>query len=172
MKAIVYTSNTGSTKKYAEMLGRELHIPIYTLKEASRYVNPHDDIIYMGWILGGMIHKFRKATQKYEVKVVCAVGMNACVETTEQELTDKNELSEEKLFYLQGGLQLTELRGIYKFMMKAATGAMKTELLTKENRTEEEKKILDMIENGGDCVKKENLNDVITFLTGERKYQE
>ena len=35
MKAIVYTSNTGSTAQYAKMLGHELGISVYRVDEAK-----------------------------------------------------------------------------------------------------------------------------------------
>ena len=31
MKAIVYTSNTGSTARYAAMLGQETGLPVYSM---------------------------------------------------------------------------------------------------------------------------------------------
>ena len=36
MEAIIYTSNSGSTAKYAEMLSHELHLPTYNLKGAKQ----------------------------------------------------------------------------------------------------------------------------------------
>lgn len=31
MKAIIYTSNTGSTAEYAQLLGKELNLPVHSL---------------------------------------------------------------------------------------------------------------------------------------------
>ena len=36
MKAIVYTSNTGTTKEYAEIIEKKTVIPAYTLDEAEK----------------------------------------------------------------------------------------------------------------------------------------
>lgn len=38
MKAIVYTSNTGSTARYAKMLGHELSVSVYSADEAKKNV--------------------------------------------------------------------------------------------------------------------------------------
>ncbi len=35
MKAIIYTSNAGSTVRYAQLLADELHLPVYSAKEAK-----------------------------------------------------------------------------------------------------------------------------------------
>ena len=35
MKAIIYTSNTGSTAEYAKLLGKELNLPVYKVR---RYI--------------------------------------------------------------------------------------------------------------------------------------
>ena len=36
MKAIIYTSNAGSTAQYAQLLENELHLPVYSAKEAKK----------------------------------------------------------------------------------------------------------------------------------------
>ena len=36
MRAIVYTSNTGSTEKYAKMLSHQIVVPAYSMKEAEK----------------------------------------------------------------------------------------------------------------------------------------
>ena len=36
MKAIIYTSNAGSTVQYAQLLADELHLPVYSAKEAKK----------------------------------------------------------------------------------------------------------------------------------------
>ena len=38
MKAIIYTSNAGSTAQYAQLLANELHLPVYSAKEAKKKV--------------------------------------------------------------------------------------------------------------------------------------
>ena len=35
MKAIIYTSNTGSTAEYAQLLGKELNLPVHKVR---RYI--------------------------------------------------------------------------------------------------------------------------------------
>ena len=51
MRAIVYTSNTGSTAKYAKLLSHQICVPSYSMAEAKTKVKPGAEIIYMGWII-------------------------------------------------------------------------------------------------------------------------
>lgn len=60
MRAIVYTSNTGSTEKYAKMLSHQICVPSYSMEEAKTKVKPGAEIIYMGWIMAGKTKDIRK----------------------------------------------------------------------------------------------------------------
>ena len=113
IKAIVYTSNTGFTKKYAEMLGIETGIPVYPLEEAKGNVKKQDEIIYMGWIMAGGIKNYEKARKSYNIKAVCCVGMSAPNKKQYKEIIEKHHIKE-KLFYLQGGYDNKKLKGIIK----------------------------------------------------------
>ena len=48
MKAIVYTSNTGSTARYAKLRGHETGLPVYTSETANRNLPAGAEIIYLG----------------------------------------------------------------------------------------------------------------------------
>lgn len=55
MRAIVYTSNTGSTEKYAKLLSRQIEVSAYSMKDAKKMIKPGAEIIYLGWIMAGKI---------------------------------------------------------------------------------------------------------------------
>lgn len=163
VKAIVYTSNTGFTKKYAEMLGEEIGVPVYEFKESKQKLNKKDEIIYMGWIMAGGIKNYEKAKKIHDIKAVCPVGMSVPSEKQNNELIDKYHITE-KLFYLQGGFDKTKLKGIYKFMMNSLEKIVKPQIESKQDKTPEDLEMLEMMVNGKDCVKKENLNEIINWL--------
>ena len=52
---IVYRSNTGFTREYAEMLGRAEKIKVYSVTEAERSLESGTEIFYMGPLLAGHI---------------------------------------------------------------------------------------------------------------------
>ena len=59
MKAIVYTSNTGSTARYAKLLGHETGLPVYTSETANRNLPAGAEIIYLGWIMASEIKGYK-----------------------------------------------------------------------------------------------------------------
>ena len=75
MRAIVYTSNTGSTAKYAKLLSHQICVPSFSMVEAKTKVKPGAEIIYMGWIMAGKIKGYPEAARKYNIQAVCGVGM-------------------------------------------------------------------------------------------------
>lgn len=163
IKAIVYTSNTGFTKKYAEMLGEEIKVPAYEFKESKQKLNPKEEIIYMGWIMAGGIKNYKKAQKIYNIKAVCPVGMGMPNEKQNNELIEKYQIKE-KLFYLQGGFDKSKLKGIYKFMMNGLEKTVKPQLENKPDKTTEDLEMLEMMVKGKDCVKKENLKEIINWI--------
>ena len=53
MNAIIYTTNTGSTARYAELLPCATGLPAYSLAEAKSAVSTGAEVIYLGWIMAG-----------------------------------------------------------------------------------------------------------------------
>ena len=47
MEAIIYTSNSGSAAKYAEMLSHELHLPTHNLKGAKQKVPAGEELVHI-----------------------------------------------------------------------------------------------------------------------------
>ena len=56
IKAILYTSQTGTTEWYAKRLGEELKLPVLQLKEGEKELGQGTEIIYH--------NKFKSYTQK------------------------------------------------------------------------------------------------------------
>lgn len=160
---IVYTSNTGHTKEYAELLAKELSCAALTLDEAKKTLKRGSDIIYLGWLMAGKVKGFSKASKKYNVKALCGVGMAA----TGSQLSDvkkSNKIPEGMpIFTLQGGFELDKLHGIYKIMMSTMKKTVGKGLANKSDRTPEEDDMLDMMQNGGSRVSLENLASVIAW---------
>lgn len=75
MKAIVYTSNAGSTAGYSQLLGNELNLPVYSFKQAKNEVSFGSQIIYLGWIMAKEIKEYKRAAKLYKVCAVSGVGM-------------------------------------------------------------------------------------------------
>ena len=168
MKAIVYTSNTGSAAQYAGLLSGKTGLPVYTLKEASKALPQGSEIIYIGWIAAGAVKGYKKAKKRYRIKAVCAVGMGMTGAQTES-VRKKSAVPENiPLFTLQGNFNVKKLHGIYRPMMEIMVRTTGKCLAAKNDRTPEEDDMLDMMLRGGGRVKPENLSAVLAWYGTQR----
>jgi len=163
IKAIVYVSNTGYTRHYAEILSGETGLPAYELKDSGKKLSRGDEIIFMGWIMAGSIKGYKKAAGNYSVKAACAVGMSSPTEKTVGEIIERHHIKDARVYCLQGGFDISKLRGMYKFMMKMMGKGISESIEKKENKTPEDIASLEMFKNGGDYVRKENLTDLLQW---------
>ena len=161
--AIVYTSNTGYTKQYAELLGKKTSLPVYELSKADKALPAKISILYLGWLMAGVVKGYKKAAQRFSVAAVCGVGMGPAG-SQDSDVRKNNAIPQEvPVFTLQGGFDRTKLHGIYRFMMGVMIKVMGSSLRKKENRTPEEDAMLEMVTNGGDFVDVRQLDGVIAW---------
>lgn len=163
MDAIVYTSNTGFTKEYAEILSHIINVSCYSLDEAEKNIQGGANIIYLGWLMAGNIKGFKKANKKYKICALCGVGMGKSGTQIEDIRKVNHLLPSMPLFTLQGGFELSRLHGIYKFMMSFMKKATLGKLEKKENLSEDDKDMLLLIKNGESRVSEKNLAPVIEW---------
>jgi hypothetical protein len=164
MKAIVYRSNTGYTKKYAEMLAQKTGLPVYEFNEAKNTLAKDEDIIYLGWLSAGALIGYKKAVKTWHVKAVCAVGMGGPSSNQLPDIIKKHKIESAKAFYLQGGFDLSKLHGLYKFMMIMMIKTVVPSMEKKVDKTDDDRAALDMFKNGGDYVCEENLDPILEWL--------
>lgn len=163
IKAIVYTSNTGTTREYARLLSETITLPYYSFSEAQDKLKKQTEIIYLGWLMAGTIKGYKEAKKNYKICAVCGVGMGR-TGTQVEEITKKANISEEiPVFTLQGGFDLKKLTGAYKFAMNTMVKVSGKALQKKENKTEEEEEMLDMILHGANKVSINNLKEVLNW---------
>ena len=84
--------------------------------------------------------------------------------TQEALVRQKTGIPEETpLFTLQGNFDVKKLRGLYRLMMAVMVKTAGKALSEKENRTQDEDDMLDMMLHGGERVKPENLSAVLSW---------
>ena len=157
IKAIIYKSKTGHTKKYAEMLGEKLNMPFYEIKEAEKELNRNDEIIYLGWVCATRIVGSNKVLKKYKVNCCGAVGAYPKTDENVQNIKNANNIKI-PLFYMQGGIDYTKLNKIYKKLLQAIG---KTIQNSSDNV---DKEIVEMFEKGKSFVCEENLKEIEEYL--------
>lgn len=156
-KAVVYTSNTGHSEEYARMIGEKLSLPVYERKYAHNYIAKGTDIIYVAWVMAGLIKDYGKAKAMYNIVGVVAVGMDSS-KGVELKIRVENELPITTPFYLVfGGYRKDKLKGFYKWAYRRKEKSWIKELEEEENLTPTQQDLLDILKNGGSRVREENL---------------
>lgn len=162
-EAILYTSNTGYTRQYAQLLAQATGLPVYALEEAKAKLPDGSRVIYMGWLMAGKVQGYAKAVRRYSVAAVCGVGMGA-TGSQMQDLRKANRLPDSMpVFTLQGGFDITRLHGVYKLMMTIMVKTAGKGLANKADRTPDEDAMLDLMLHGGSRVSEEHLTDVLDW---------
>ena len=168
MNAIIYTTNAGSTARYAELLACATGLPAYSLAEAKSAVSTGAEVIYLGWIMAGSIKGYAAAARRYRVRAVCAVGMGQTGTQTDSVRKKTAVPADIPLFTLQGNFDVKKLHGIYRPMMELMVKTAGKALVEKTDRTPEENDMLDMMLHGGERVKAENLRAVLDWYSARK----
>jgi len=164
-EAIVYTSNTGHTARYAEILSTKTGLPFYTIEEAKGQLKKHTPVIFMGWLFASRVKGYKKAAKRYDVCAVCGVGLCPTGQLLQEVRTAAKIPDAIPLFTVQGGMDYPKLKGINKFMIDVLV-----KNLQKKNSSDPgEKAMLALIEKGGNFVNKKNLADVIRWYDKKAK---
>lgn len=156
--AIVYTSNTGFTAQYAQLLGEKTGLPVYALEQAPKGLQ--GSVIYLGWLMAGFVKDYKKAARQFEIAAVCGVGL--CDTGTMLDTVRKNNAVPDHIpvFTLQGGMELSKLQGPYRFAIRMLTKAV----AGKKNPTEDDKRMLYLLQTGGCYVSESNLSAVLEWF--------
>lgn len=168
IKAVVYTTNTGSTAQYARMLGELVQLPVLSLSDVARKLGKQTEIIYLGWVMASQVKGYAKAAKKFRVRAVGVVGM-AATGSSDRAAREKNQVPDEiPVFMLQGDFQVKKLSGLYRLMMEIMVKSVGKALTEKENRTAEEDDMLDMMLHGGNRVTAQNLRALEDWTISQR----
>ena len=157
---IVYSSNTGSTERYAKMLSEKLSCTMVPTVKAKD-LDKDEEIIFMSWIMSGTLQDYAAIKESFSnIKAVCATGLFTTAEKLD-EVKEKNGITEE-LFFLSGAFDINKLSGMYKMLMGMALKMIKSKL--KESGDPKAKELAEKFEDGIDLVKEENLDPVIALF--------
>ena len=164
---IVYRSNTGFTKQYAEMLGKAEKIKEYSLGQA-RERDQDTEVLFMGPLMAGHIAGVDQAVKQFRVKGVCGVGMSPASQQTLDTLAKANYVPNAPIFYLQGGWAPKQVGWIKRRMVNMVTRSTRKALEAKGSaRTPQEQAMLDMLLHGGSFVAFEHLEPIRAWLKSQ-----
>ncbi|MBR5961138.1 MAG: flavodoxin [Clostridia bacterium] len=174
MKTIViYTSQTGFTKRYAEWIAERMNADILDIKDAKKkeagFYDGYDAIVYGGWCMAGKVVKaewfLAKAPGWTGKKLaIAAVGCSPdgtpeVAEALKQLLTDEQR-EYIKAFYCQGGINYGRMKFPYRMAMKMFANSLKN----KKNATAKEKEMGEYIAQDHDLADIRYIEPIIAYL--------
>lgn len=174
MKTIViYNSQTGFTKRYAEWIAEENGADCFELGEAKKKnMDDYDTVIYGGWACAGnikMLSWFKKQMHKWNNKklIVYCVGAspleNPDLETTLRRNFNEEEWERVHVFYCPGGLNYEKMSFPSKLMMKMLLKVLKA----KKDKTEEDEAMIKMISSSYDISNKKYIAPILECLNNK-----
>lgn len=170
MKAVViYKSQTGFTKKYAEWIAEELAADIFHVSEANiDMLKNYDTVVYGGGLYASGISGIKFITENSDSlkgKRVIVFATGASVGRAEEidGVKNKKFTAEQqkyiKFFYLRGGFNYEKLSSFNKILMTL----LKWKLKTKKDLTADERGMLASYDHPVDFVKKKNIQELVTY---------
>lgn len=166
MKAIViYNSQTGFTKRYAQWIAEELSCDCVSFKE-KRKVNPkdYDTIIFGSWFHAASVLKrkwlFRLRQAHPDKKYIAFATGASPVNSPDIPLALEKNFPKGcaiQTFYFQGGLDYDKMGFVSKTMMKMLCRSIKN----KKDRTPQEDEMLNMISHSYDCSDRKYITDLV-----------
>ncbi len=169
--AIIYTSQTGFTKQYAQWLSEEVKGECFTVTEAEKTdFSEYDAIVFGGWCFAGTIKKLdwfkgKMAQWADKKKAVFAVGASPAENPELDEGLRKNFTDEEWrqmwVFYCPGGLCYEKMNPVSKVMMK-----MFVKMLAKK-KSEKEQMMAEMLGKSYDISDKKYVLPIAEYIKGE-----
>ncbi|MGN1093533.1 MAG: hypothetical protein ACI4SC_00955 [Candidatus Neoclostridium sp.] len=153
MKAIVYTSKSGHTAEYAEIIGKKTGLPVFSLSEKAKLPPSDTEIIYLGWLMANGVKGYKKAAKKYRVSAVCAVGLcdtGTCVSEVRKATSVPDGIP---VFTMQGGMDKSKLRGINKLLINMLIRGLSSQ----KERSETDERILYLLTHEENFVSENNV---------------
>lgn len=171
MKAIViYTSQTGFTKRYAEWIAQAAGADCLDLSAAKKKdLAEYDAVIFGGWACAGSISKiawFKGNIDKWADKKLIAFCVGGSpMENPEVDAALKQNFTESerervRVFYCPGGFNYERMPATSRVMMKMFAKALKS----KKDKTGEEEMMAKMISSSYDISDKKYIEPILQYL--------
>ena len=171
MKTIViYNSQTGFTKRYAEWIAESTGADCLELADAKKKdLTAYEAIIFGGWACAGSISKlswFKNNIDKWADKKLIAFCVGASpienpeIEPALKQNFTESELQKVSIFYCPGGFNYEKMSAPSKLAMKMFIKALKA----KKDKTETEQEMVKMISSSYDISDKKYIEPILECL--------
>ena len=157
MTVVVYSSKSGSSKKYAEALSERTGLHIYPIGQ-----QPADEsIIFFGWLRDDTIVGLSQVDSS-KVVAVCVVGLDDVGRFDKAAVAERNGVKV-PVYYLRGWIDRSKLNIIDKTVLLAVSVMMKLKGLNQYNQP-----IFDAMMEGGSFYDERFLDPVTMFVESRR----
>lgn len=167
---VIYNSQTGFTKRYAEWIAEATGADCFALADAKKKnMDDYEAIVFGGWACAGGISKlswFKGNIDKWNGKKLIAfcVGGSPIENPEIDEALKKNFTDSERekvsVFYCPGGFNYDKMSATSKLMMKMFIKALKA----KKDKTEEDEIMIKMISSSYDISDKKYIEPILECL--------
>ncbi|MCI8380641.1 MAG: flavodoxin [Lachnospiraceae bacterium] len=171
MKAIIiYHSETGFTKQYAQWIAEETGADCLTLSAAKKqYLDQYDTILFGSFAYAGAIRKlgfFKDILKKWPDKklILFCTGANPTDSPQIQSFFKENlkdpAFRKVNAFYCPGGLNYEKMPFLSKLMMRALLKSLRA----KKDKTETDQEMIKMVSGSYDISDKKYIEPILACL--------
>lgn len=172
---IIYKSSTGFTKKYAEMISKEIDCTLTDYKAATTEMMSEYDIVIFGTRAhAGRIDGYQKIKEMFGkstagkfILFVTGASPNTAKDVLDAFWTQNlstEEIADIPHFYMPGGLCYEKMTLPDKLMMKAAASVMKHNIKKKKDKTELDLEMERTISSSYDISDKKYIEPLVSLL--------
>ena len=171
---IIYGSQYGATKKYAEELSRRTNIQAISFEDVKD-INNYNKIVYIGGLYAGGVLGMSKTLNKLnniskKTIIIVTVGLADPTDTENinnirnnlKRQLKKDVFEEAKIFHLRGGIDYSKLNFVHKTMMSLLY--KKAKKLPEEKKNAEVKAMIDTYNKKVDFTDFSSLDRIINEI--------
>lgn len=171
---VVYTSQTGFTRKYAQWIAERTGADLFHVKDVQKKDNSffggYEAIVFAGWLMAEKESKVnwfldRVSGWKDKRLAVVAVGAspigNPQVEKALNAMLNDEQKAYIETFYCQGGLNYEKMNVAARLMMKAFANSLKN------SKNEESRKMGEIFGQSCDFSDQKYIEPVLAYLQRE-----
>lgn len=163
---VIYNSQTGFTKRYAEWIAEATGADCLELLAAKRKsMDTYEAIVFGSWACAGSISKlkwFKSNLDKWSDKRLIAfcVGGSPIDNPEIEQALKQNFMKNVRIFYCPGGFNYEKMSVSSKLMMKMFIKMLNA----KKNKTEAEQEMIKMISTSYDISDKKYIEPILEYL--------
>lgn len=166
---VLYTSNCGSTQKYATDIAHAVDAEVMPLKKFKwKNIDDYQIVVFGGWVNNGSIQGINDFLYDYENRlkdkdvIVFSCGMSVPTDKGRKELIDRNYLSPYHIRYYQvrGDFDFSKLKFTQKMMMKTSIRM----IANSPDATPEQKMLVDVLNTPLEYYDREKVERIISVI--------